>query len=246
MSTTKLKNAPLKEVIFELFWDCSIDGTGLQIDDGFDLAQGIFSNQLKADFPVHRKLIPENTPFKVFGAPIHQYWRGPMVWPVVQHGQGMIAINEVEKGYEWASSFKPMIISTIDKLVQSYDRTLIFNKCRLQYIDAWELNDVEPENFVKENLLTQIQTGYSAPGDLSGFNIQLNYQLINNTQLALNIVNGVSNQNQKKSVILTTLVERNEKLNKEQVLEWIDFAHQNTSSMFKKMLKPDFYASLDQ
>lgn len=70
MSSTKLKNAPLKEVIFELFWDCSIDGTGLQIDEGFDLAQGVFSNQLKSDFPVHKKLIPENIPFKVFGAPI--------------------------------------------------------------------------------------------------------------------------------------------------------------------------------
>lgn len=169
-----------------------------------------------------------------------------MVWPVVQHGQGMIAINEVEQGYEWERSFKPTIISTLGKLVQSYERPLTFNKCRLQYIDAWELDEMEPIDFVKENLQTQFLTGYSSPGVLGGFNIQLNFQLQHHTQLALNIVNGLSNQNQKKSVILTTLVERNEKLNKEQVLEWIDFAHPNTSSMFKKMLKPDFYASLDQ
>lgn len=246
MSTTKLKNAPLKEVIFELFWDCSIDGVGLQVDEGFDLAQGVFSNKLKEAFPVHKKLIPENIPFTLFGAPIHQYWKGQMIWPVVQHGQGIIAINEVERGYEWEKSFKPTILSTIEKLVESYNRPLIFNKCRLQYIDAWELKDLEPEVFVKENLQTQIQTGYDSPGKLSGFNIQLNYQLEYNTQMALSITNGVSNQNQKKSVIWNTLVERNEKLEKEQIIEWVDFAHQQTSSMFKRMLKPDFYASLDR
>ncbi len=246
MSSTKLRNAPLKEVIFELFWDCSIDGTGLQADDGFDLAQGIFSGKLKNDFPVHRKLIPENIPFTLFGAPIHQYWKGQMIWPVIQHGQGMIAINEVEQGYEWETSFKPTIIATIEKLAESYEKSLVFNKCRLQYIDAWELNDLESVDFVNENLQTQIQTGYSSPGALSGFNIQLNYQLESNTQMALNIANGLNNQSRKNSVIWTTLVERNEKLNKEQILGWIDYAHHETSSMFKNMLKPDFYASLDK
>lgn len=246
MSNTKLKNAPLKEVIFELFWECSIDGTGIQVDDGFDLAQGIFSNKLKNQFPVHRKLIPENALFKVFGAPIHQYWKGQMQWPVVQHGQGMIAINEVEKGYEWEGSFKPIIISTIQELVESYDRKLTFNKCRLQYIDACELTDQEPYDFAKENLQTYVSTGYPTPGIQTGFNIQSTFQLDHETQMALTITNGIDNQSQKKSVIWTTLVEKNGKMRVNDVISWIDFAHSETSSMFKKMLKPDFYAKLDQ
>lgn len=246
MSNTKLKNAPLKEVIFELFWECSIDGAGMQADEGFDLAQGVFFNELKSDFPVHRKLIPDNIPFKVFGAPIHQYWTGQMQWPVVQHGQGMIAINEVEKGYEWEDTLKPIIVSTVQKLVESYNRNLIFNKCRLQYINAWELTDQEPIDFVKEILQTEISTGYHTPGNLSGFNIQSNFQLESDTQMALTITSGINNQSQKNSVIWTTLVEKNAKMQKEDILSWIDFAHNQTSSMFKKMLKPDFYVSLDQ
>lgn len=246
MSDTKLKNAPLKEVIFELFWECSIDGTGMQVDDGFDLAQGIFSNNLKSNFPIHKKLIPENLPFKVFGAPIHQYWKGQMQWPVIQHGQGMIAVNEVEKGYEWEETFKPNVISTVHKLVESYDRHLNFTKCRLQYINARELTDQEPIGFVNEYLQTQISAGYPSPGNLSGFNIQTNFQLSSDTQMALTITNGIDNQTQNKTVIWTTLVEKNGKMQTEDVLLWIDFAHDHTSSIFKKMLKPDFYASLDQ
>jgi uncharacterized protein (TIGR04255 family) len=246
MSNTKLKNAPLKEVIFELFWNCSIDGTGMQVDEGFDLAQGIFSNKLKSQFPVHRKLIPENIPFKVFGAPIHQYWKGQMQWPVVQHGQGMIAINETEKGYVWEETFKPTIITIIKQLVESYDRKLTFNKCRLQYINAWELIDQEPINFVRENLQTQISTEYPTPGIHSGFNIQSTFQLEQETQMALTITNGINNQNQNKSVIWTTLVEKNSKMHREDVINWIGFAHDHTSAIFKQILNPDFYASLDQ
>lgn len=246
MSNTKLKNAPLKEVIFELFWECSIDGTSMQVDEGFDLAQGIFFNKLKSAYPVHRKLIPENAPFKVFGAPIHQYWKGQMHWPVVQHGQGMIAVNETEKGYEWEEGFKPTIIKVIQQLVESYDRKLTFNKCRLQYINAWELTEQEPVDFVRENLQTEISTGYSSPGTQSGFNIQSTFQLGQGTQMALTITNGINNQSQNKSVIWTTLVEKNGKMHQEDVNQWIGFAHDHTSSIFKTMLNPDFYASLDQ
>jgi len=246
MSSSKLKNAPLKEVIFELFWDCSVDSMGIQTDEGFDLAQGVFSTFLKPEFPVRKKLVPDNIPLKVFGVPIHQYWKGHMKWPVIQHGQGMIAINEVESGYEWNKTFKPIIISTLSHLVKSYDRELIFNKCRLQYIDVWEMQGQKPEEFIATNLQTQISTNYSSPGNLTGIHIQLNYSLEYNSQLSLNIVNGINNQNQNQSVVLTTLVETNNKANQEGVIKWLDFAHQNTSEMFKKLLKPEFYASLDQ
>jgi hypothetical protein len=59
MSATKLKNAPLKEVIFELHWECSNDPSGVKIDRGFDLAQGKFADLLKPEFPLHRRLIPD-------------------------------------------------------------------------------------------------------------------------------------------------------------------------------------------
>ncbi|WP_018342836.1 TIGR04255 family protein [Cytophaga aurantiaca] len=246
MSKTKLNKAPLKEVVFELHWECSVDNFGIQTDPGFDLAQGRFAEQLKKEFPLHRKLIPDGTPLKIFGAPLHQYWRSELIWPVIQHGQGMIAVNEIEQGYEWENSYKPLILATINKLENSYEETLTFNKLKLQYIDAWDLNDCAPEDFMNKNLQTRIITNYSTPGKLISFNIQQNFELSNGSIMNLNITNGVNNQTQKQSVVWSTTVEQQSNFKIESVDNWIEEAHTNTSEMFKRMLNPEFYASLDR
>ena len=55
MSKNKLKNAPLKEVIFELRWESTLDDSGNPYDPGYDLAQGKFADRLHSEFPVHKK-----------------------------------------------------------------------------------------------------------------------------------------------------------------------------------------------
>jgi uncharacterized protein (TIGR04255 family) len=152
MSSQKLKYAPLKEVIFEIHWDSNIDGLGMHVDNGFDLAQGKFSEKIKPNFPLHKKLIPEGAPIKIFGTPMHQYWTAEFKWPVIQHGPGMMAINEVEVGYEWKNSFKPLIIENVGKLVTSYDVPLKINKIKLQYVDAWDVENENTVDFLKLNL----------------------------------------------------------------------------------------------
>jgi uncharacterized protein (TIGR04255 family) len=246
MSSAKLKNAPLKEVIFELYWECTTDSSGMQYDAGFDLAQGKFAEKLKSQFPVHKKLIPEGIPFKVFGAPIHQYWKGEFNWPVVQHGQGMIALNEVENGYRWENSFKPLVISSIENIESSYEDDLMFNRVTLQYIDAWDLDNENATMFSEKNLQTKIYNGYDLPGDLKNFSIQQNFKLNDGSTMILSISNGINNQNQKPSVIWTTTVEKQAKMSNIDVKAWLENAHTENSNMFKKMLNPEFYASLDR
>jgi len=246
MSTSKLKNAPLKEVIFELHWECTTDNVGNLYDAGFDLAQGKFADKLKSSFPVHRKLIPDNAPFKVFGAPIHQYWKAEFGWPVVQHGQGMIAINEIEEGYEWETSFKPLVLDTIHRLEESYEEVLSIVHVKLQYIDAWEINEDDPIDFIAQKLQTEIRNNYDLPGKLKGINIQQNFELSDGSIMSLNVSNGINNQNQLPSVIWTTTVEKQSKIGLTDVVQWLESAHSATSIMFKKMLNPEFYASLDR
>ena len=246
MSSYKLKNAPLKEVIFELHWECTTDSNGVLYDAGFDLAQGKFADKLKASFPVHKKLIPDGAPFKVFGAPIHQYWRGEFKWPVVQHGQGMIAVNEVEQGYEWEASYKPVVIDAIHQLTASYEEGLSFNRTKLQYIDAWDLNGMNLTDFIVHHLQTEIRNGYVLPGKLRSINIQQNFELQDGSVMSLNIANGINNQNQQPSVIWTTTVEKQSQMNIDEVVAWLESAHTATSTMFKKMLNPEFYASLNR
>jgi len=246
MTIIKLKNAPLKEVVFELHWECSIDNSGAQLDIGFDLAQGKFADKLKSDFPLHRKLIPDGMPFKIFGAPLHQYWRGEFQWPVIQHGQGMIAVNEVEQSYSWETSYKPLILETIKKLMDSYEEPHKFNKVKLQYIDAWDMTGLEPINFMVKNLQTEIVSNYPLPGILKDFNVQQSFELSDASIMNLNISNGVNNQNQKQSVVWTTTVEKQSSMSSEQISTWVDNAHLATSNMFKQMLNPEFYASLNR
>lgn len=246
MSSTKLKNAPLKEVIFELHWECDVDASGLQRDIGFNLAQGKFADKLKNDFPLHRQLIPDGMPVEVFGAPFHQYWTGEFLWPVIQHGQGMISVNEVEQGYEWEKSFKPLIHTTIQRIIGSYEEILRFNKVKLQYIDAYDLDDQIAIDFISQNLQTSINTNYELPGKLKGFNLQQKFELSDFSTLDLNISSAINTKNRKESVLWTTTVEKKTELSADQIKEWLEFAHSWASKIFKKMLNPDFYDSLDR
>jgi uncharacterized protein (TIGR04255 family) len=246
MSSVKLKNSPLKEVIFELHWECPIDSGGNPYDAGFDLAQGKFAERLKPEFPVHKKLIPDGAPVKIFGAPMHQYWKSEFNWPVIQHGQGMIAVNEVEFGYEWENSYKPLLKQSINHLVVCYEDDLLFVRAKLQYIDAWDLNGINPTDFIAQNLQTEIRNGYDLPGALRSINIQQSFALSDGSIMSLNIANGLNNKNQQPSIIWTTTVENHSKMKVQEVEVWLENAHTATSNMFKKMLNPDFYASLDR
>lgn len=246
MSITKLKNAPLKEVIFELHWHGEPDATGMPVDTGFDLAQGKFADKLKKLYPLHKKLIPDGAPFKVFGAPVHQYWKDEFVWPVVQHGQGLIAINETGEGYEWEKIYKPVVMEAVNLLVSAYEDMPNFRRMKLQYIDACDVEDLEPILFMKKNLQTSLESAYGHPGKLRNFNVSQVFELEDGSMMHLNISNGINNQNQKPSVIWTTTVEKAYNFNDKDIEPWLENAHSATSAMFKNMLKPEFYASLDR
>jgi len=246
MSSKKLKRAPLKEVIFELRWEGSVDSPGMQVDKGFDLAQGKFASKQEMDFPVYKKLLPDNAPFKIFGSPLNQFWKGELKWPVIQHGQGVLAINDVEANYIWEDKFYPMIESTLKNLIESYNDPLKFTSVKLHYIDAWDTEEVQPIDFMRDNLQTDILNKYKISGKLRDFNIQQGFELDDGSILSLSISSGINNQSKKNSVIWNTVVEKMGKIGKDDIIPWLILAHTHTSVMFKNMLNPDFYASLDR
>jgi uncharacterized protein (TIGR04255 family) len=246
MSKAKLKNAPLKEVIFELHWNGSVNFPGMPFDAGFELAVGKFAERLKPDFPVHKPLFPDGVPVKPFGVPLHQYWKGELVWPVVQHGQGMIAVNEVEQGYEWERGFKPLVFKSVERIMESYESSLVFNRVKLQYIDAYDLDEMSPFEFIEQNLQTKITAPYQLSERLRNLNVLQVFELEDKSSMQLNITNGINNQNQKQSVIWTTTTEKLGKFNFADIVDWLEMAHTETSKMFQTMLNPEFYASLDE
>lgn len=246
MSSTKLKNAPLKEVIFELHWNCPIDNNGFQKDAEFEFAQGRFAERIKSSFPVYKKLIPEGIPLNIIHAPIHQYWKGEFKWPVTQHGQGMIAINEVDEGYEWESAFRPTIKQVLEVLFSSYEKPLKYERLKLQYIDAWDIQDENPFEFIEKNLQTNISSNKGSCGVLKDINLFQSFELDDRSNLLVNISTGVNNKTHSKSIVLSTSVEKQDVFAQGEIIDWTEMAHNICSYTFKNMLNKEFYEKLDK
>jgi uncharacterized protein (TIGR04255 family) len=248
MAAKKLKKAPLKEAIFELYWELPLDATNFPVDAGFDMALGKFGEFVKDRFPVHKSLFPPGNNFRIYPKPGHQFWNGEMDWPVVQIGPGILSVNETDINYIWLDNFRPNICHALDALEKSYAAELKFNKIRLLYIDAvdFDPNATSPAEFIDQNLLTAIHTGYELPGKLNQINIGQSFSIGTDMLFSINIQNGLNNATGNNSVIWTTIVERTGEIKTDQLLPWLDRAHEQASDFFDKMLKPEFYATFDR
>lgn len=100
---SKLPNAPLQEVIFEIRW-ALMPGkeSGQIIDEGFELASGRLSTILEERFPYYKRIISQNIPDQLMHYNVvHQYWSGENKWPVIQLGPGIFTINCTDEEYFW-------------------------------------------------------------------------------------------------------------------------------------------------
>jgi uncharacterized protein (TIGR04255 family) len=248
MPSKKLKQAPLKEAIFELFWKLPLDATNFPFDPEFDMALGKFQNQISDRYPVSKRLFPPGSNVRIYPKPGYQFWRGELEWPVVQVGPGVLTVNETEKNYIWADNFRPAIVHALEALEKSYSTELEFNKVRLTYIDAVDFDPevINPSEFVARNLLTQICTDYDPPGKENNINISQSFTIGNETLFNIQIQNGLNNATNSQAIVWTTAVETSAMLKKEELLHWLDTAHKLASDFFVKMLNPDFYASFDR
>ena len=239
----KLKNAPLKEVILEIIWEENVDEFGNKFDLGFELAQGKFSDIIKPNFPIHKKLFNSNQqPF--YGVPVHQYWTDELEWPVIQHGQGILTINQTEEKYTW-TDFKKLILTTIASLKSSYENNIIINRISLEYLDAFEMNDIDSLSFIENNLQTSIETKYNLPGELSNIRINRNYIQNDGTHLNINISDAVNNSTNTGAVIMvTSAIKENADINQD-FEENLEDLHNLCSKVFKTILDKNYYGSLN-
>ncbi|MBI4640175.1 MAG: TIGR04255 family protein [Candidatus Tectomicrobia bacterium] len=148
----KLTKAPLQEVIFEAFWELDIHPQSRESDDpGFELAQGVFAEIVRQEFPFYKRVAPPLVPVHfLLHRPVHQFWRGHAQWPVLQLGPGLLSANDTEETYVWESGFRPVIEYALDTVLKSYIKEAPrFNKVSLRYIDAVELEGEFQINFVK-------------------------------------------------------------------------------------------------
>lgn len=242
MSNKKLLKAPLQEVILELNWEESIDEAGNQVDFSFELAQGKFAQNIKSHLPVHKKIINGQT---VFGKPVHQYWADEFQWPVVQHGPGVLTINQTEEKYIW-KDFQSLIDRTIQSLYLSYDNKITINRISLEYVDAFNLDKIEPINFTQNNLQTSISSKYEIPGSLNNFNLTRSYIQEDASLLTINITDAINNLTNEKAIILATSISKEADVLNELINDWLETSHDICSTIFKNILEPNFYGNLNK
>jgi uncharacterized protein (TIGR04255 family) len=246
MSRKKLKNAPLKEAIFELFWNSPVNKAGLKVDKEFELSIGKFSLNISKDFPVHRRTMPQEAPIKVYGIPLYQFWKGEIQWPVIQLGPGILTVNDTDKNYHWEDTYRPNIVTAIDSLRKSYNNIPNFNKVSLRYIDSVDVDkDEDVLAFINKNLLTSIENKYSIPGRPSGININQIFN-IDDSKVSIHIQTAINNVTGAPAIIWITSLVRDGKIDLNELFSWIDKAHGIISDLFVQMLNPDFYESFDK
>ena len=243
----KLSKAPLQEVIFEAFWELDVDEKSrTQYDPGYELAQGVFSNCLSKDFPHHVKIAPQLVPLQLLNhKPVHQFWRAPNEWPVIQLGPGILAANVTEKNYVWETLFRPVILQALDALLESYKQIPKFQKLSMRYIDAVEIDGTEKDSFlqfIESNLQINVKRAFDIPGKIKGKSIQQVYSLSDDSQLQIAISNGMKKN--KRAVVWQTVIVKEKVFSSDEIREWITYAHATISDLFKRMLRKEYYDSL--
>ena len=241
---SKLPNAPLQEVIFELRWKLDFDTESqTHVDKEFQFAFANFSG-LSAERLKHRVILkPSFIPESLFAnRPVYQFWSEKNKYPVFQLGPGVFTINETEKNYEW-KVFQGLIIEGVEWLKKSYSDKLDFSVAELRYIDAIEVDDDNQKDllkFISDNFQIEINNKF-IDARLSDIRLHQKFKIDKENNLSLNIANGIKNINQSKAIILETSFNKTSNISLENLITWIDQAHDTCSSLFKKMISTNLY-----
>jgi len=187
MSSRKLKNAPLQEVVFELKWELPLDENGIPYDPGFDNALGLFAKEIEHRFPIQKSLLPPNSNRNTAYQLTHQFWQQELVWPVVQLGRGILTVNDVEGNYVWDENYRPIIELAVESLVRSYKNKLQLSAFSLQYVDAVDVaaGVTNSSEFIANNFRTQVINDYTVPGQPNGISIVQLFKLQDDSQMAI-------------------------------------------------------------
>jgi len=244
---SRLRNAPLQEVIFEVRWELEVDErTNHMMDKGFDLAAGALRQILKKEFPEVVRKLPADMPPQLYQfQPVFQFWSGASIWPVIQLGPGILTVNEVDINYDWDSRYFPLVQRVIDWVREAYNMSLKINFVSLKYIDSVDISDYELSNwkdFVNKNLTFNFTNQFDTDSRLNNFSFNQVFEIDYKSKLHLSISNGKNKQNEELLIWQSAVVSDNEESIRD-LLNWISFAHTKTSELFRKITKKEFYGS---
>ena len=131
---SRLPNAPLLEVIFELRW---------QIKEKEELNKyqfliGDLYSSIKENYPSRESLVPPQVPTDILiNNPFHRFRKGKNEYPLVQIGPGVLTLNTTDDNYFWKDFY-----TWSESLVTNFFDVFILEneafKSNLLYLDFFE------------------------------------------------------------------------------------------------------------
>lgn len=240
---SKLTNAPLVEVIFEIKWDI-LNRTDV-VD--FQYLHGDLYSRIKEKYSFRESLVPPEVPFDVMkGIPVFRFRPQRNSHPLVQIGPGLLTYNALDSQYYWEEFREESnrLIGILDDIYPKYNDLNV--SPMLTYIDFFEFNgkNVNSLDFINSSFHLNISQSFvdSSDATFTDMNAQLNYK-VKNGSLSLNLSDGKIN-NEKNGVVLQTKVIGDKmQYSKSDLSLWIDSAHELSSKVFKSLTKGDLFES---
>ncbi|RBA29026.1 TIGR04255 family protein [Flavobacterium tibetense] len=239
---SKLPNAPLVEVVFELRWD--INSKNDLID--FQYLHGDLYSMIKESFPIRENLIPPDIPFEALRSiPVFRFRKNHNSYPLIQIGPGVISFNTIDEFYIW-ENFRDEVNSLIDNINKIYPKfENLSKKTSLIYVDFIKLDnsinnsiDFINNNF-NINISSNILPNY-VEKKLDEVNYTFNYKIENNS-LSLNIANGKLNDDNQGLILQTKVNSLVSNLNISDLKKWLNESHDLSSDTFKSIIKKELY-----
>ena len=238
---SRLRNAPLLEVIFELRWDFSNSEAS-----NFQYLQGDLYNVLKDSYPVRESLNP-GAPVQVFiNSPMYRFRRVVNGYPLLQVGPGIVCLNTIDSDYEWDEYFNSAVKLT-ETLFEVYPEVRNGVKPSLIYFDFFKLDfaKVDVFDYLKANLHIDIQQTFFTP---DGFPLSATVGFSYKTQIGKLDILLNSGKNQKGENGLITRIQLNDDSKLQNIVEiksWLIGAHDMSRKLFKSLTEGKLYDSFN-
>lgn len=237
---SKLPNAPLIEVIFELRWKVA----GKSELQKYEYLIGDLYSSIKDQYPLREPLTPPGLPTGIMvNNPAHRFRTGRSGYPLVQVGPGVLTLNTTDDNYFW-DQFYQWAESLIGTFLEVYPGDEFF-KPNLLYLDFFEF-DYSSGNvlqYINDNFNLEITQGFLQN---PGYPFHLDQGFFYETSLGYLTVTLKKGQNSEKKngiVMQSSLQNQNELNKKEDILGWLDEAHRFSSNLFKEITKGKLYQS---
>ncbi len=243
-----LKNAPLKEVIFDLHWNLDYNKEqNIYLDDEFETAVIKFlSLTAEKNFDTFELLTHSSVPKTLLANKVtHRIKKRDEKFPIFQIGPGVLTVNDNNKNYSWKDYFE-LIQIAVECLSNSYKKKLVIEKIGLRYIDSVKVNVFEKEDkfsFLKKHLNVNPENYSFVDGELKDINFAKEFIVNGYEDISLNltIATGVDKLNGEDIIVWQTYLKSKRSLKIEILNNWLEKAHQLASITFKKMISNELY-----